>query len=409
MSEYLESLRTWEREVANPFIYDHLDELLPAWQFRRMQEGTVRDRWVSHLKADLTAPKVPTREKTVVGFPDMKLREQGDWDNAVGVTDILVREGGFHDSYRFYLWLSDRYSLDMPLPDRDQAALAMRSRNRRRAILLALKDLFVHSLASSQSAKAAATRRYLLRDRGFSKESIEALGFGFVPEWSTVVRHIVSLGYTKQELDSACQVCSSEGRTHVGRSHVLAIPYVCAGELKGFLFRRVDGSEAPKYIANTGLDRGSVFFNYPQGGSEVLAVTEGEMDALTATAAGIPGVVAMGGSEIAGRRIRQVEEAMAAGTREFILCPDLDTVTLEDGTVVPNHMKRYRSVLRTIHSIKSIDIDFDGIRVLEFPEPSDPDEYIRRHGAGAFLDLMRQARPWWEFLAEARQGGGENK
>ena len=402
MSEYLESLRTWEREVANPFIYDHLDELLPAWQFRRMQEGTPRDRWVSHLKADLSHPKTATREKTVVSFPDMKLREQGDWDGAVGVVDLLVREGGFSDIYRFYSWLSDRYGLDMPLPDRTRAAGVMRARERRAAILEELKSFFVWKLSSDKSAKAAKTRRYLAAERGFSQEMVEALGFGFVPEWSGVIRYVLSKGFTKEELDSACQVCGEGGRTAVGKTHVLAIPYICAGELKGFLFRRVDGSGAPKYIANTGLDRGSVFFKYPQGGSEVVAVVEGEMDALTATAAGIPGVVAIGGSEIAGRRIRQVEEAMAAGTREFILCPDLDTVTLEDGTVVPNHGKRYRSVLRTIHSIKSIDIDFDGIRVLEFPEPTDPDEYIRKFGSGAFLTLMRNARPWWKYIAEAR-------
>lgn len=409
MTDYLEEQKSWERTVANPFIYDHLDVLLPAWQFRRMQAGTSRDRWVSPLKADLSRPKTATREKTVVSYPDMKLREQGDWDNAVSVIGILMREGGFTGIYQFYSWLSDKYGLDMPAPDREAAAKSMRMRDRRRAVLGALKDYFMACLKYDRGTKSAKVRSYLCRQRCFSQESIEALGFGFVPEWGTVVRHITSLGYAKQELDSACQVCYEDGRTMVGRTHVLAIPYICAGELKGFIFRRVEGSDAPKYLASAGLDRRSVFFNYPQGGTEVVAVVEGEMDALKATAEGIPGVVAMGGSEIAGERIRQVDNAIAAGTREFILCPDLDTVTLEDGTVVPNHSKRYASVLRSIHSIKSVDIAFDGIRVLEFPEPSDPDEYIRAHGAGAFIELMRQAKPWWRYLAEARQGGGENK
>ena len=402
MDGYLDELKNWQRETAAPFIYDHLDELLPAWKFKRMQAGTSRDRWVSPLKADLSRPKTATREKTVVSFPDMRLREQGDWDNAASVIDILVREGGFAGIYQFYSWLSEKYGLDMPAPDRDKAAQVMRTRERRRALLQELRQYFVWKLSNDRGPKAAKVRSYLSRKRGFSQESIEALGFGFVPAWDYVIRYVVSRGYTRQELDSACQVCNEQGRTMVGGTHTLAIPYVCAGELKGFIFRRVDGSDAPKYIANSGLDRKSVFFNYPKGGSEVVAVVEGEMDALTATAAGVPGVVAMGGSEIAGERIRQVDHAIAAGTREFILCPDLDTMTLEDGTVVPNHAKRYASVLRTIHSIKSIDIAFDGIRVLEFPEPSDPDEYIRAHGAGAFIELMRQARPWWRYLADAR-------
>lgn len=402
MGDYLDELKLWERNTADPFIYDHLDVLLPAWQFRRLQAGTSRDRWVSPLKADLSKPKTATREKTVVSYPDMKLREQGDWDNAVGVLDILTREGGHDSIYKFYTWLSQRFSLDMPVPDRRQAARSAHERQRRIGVLAALNEYFRYSLTSGKWSKAAKVRSYLRRERGFSQESIDAIGFGFVPDWGTVTRYVTYKGYTKEELDSACQVCNEEGKTMVGKTHVLSIPYVCAGELKGFLFRRIDGSDPPKYIANTGLDRKSVFFNYPQGGNEVIAVVEGEMDALTATAAGIPGVVAMGGSEIAGERRKQVENAIAAGTKHIILCPDLDTVTLEDGTVVPNHAKRYRSILRTIHTIKDIDIDFDGISVLVFPEPTDPDEYIRHHGSEAFISLMRKAKPWWQYLAELR-------
>lgn len=402
MGDYLDELKLWERNTADPFIYDHLDVLLPAWQFRRMQAGTSRDRWVSPLKADLSRPKTATREKTVVSYPDMKLREQGDWDNAVGVLDLLTREGGHESIYQFYSWLSQRFSLDMPQPDRRQAAESARKRGRRSGVLSVLKEYFGYCLTSGKWSKAAKVRSYLRRERGFSQESIEAMGFGFVPDWGTVTRYVISKGFTKEELDSACQVCNESGRTAVGRTHVLSIPYVCAGEIKGFLFRRIDGSDPPKYIANSGLDRKSAFFNYPQGGSEVIAVVEGEMDALTATAAGIPGVVAMGGSEIAGERRRQVEKAIAAGTRQIILCPDLDTRTLEDGTVVEDRGKRYKSVLKSIHTIKDIDMDFDGISVLVFPEPTDPDDYIRSHGAEAFITLMRKALPWWKYLAELR-------
>ena len=44
MNEYLDILRRWDRRVADPFIFEHLCELLPAWGFRRMNQGTPHDR-----------------------------------------------------------------------------------------------------------------------------------------------------------------------------------------------------------------------------------------------------------------------------------------------------------------------------------------------------------------------------
>ena len=59
MNEYLDILKIWERRVADPFIFEHLCELLPAWGFRRMNQGTPQDRWVSPVKMDLSKPKKP--------------------------------------------------------------------------------------------------------------------------------------------------------------------------------------------------------------------------------------------------------------------------------------------------------------------------------------------------------------
>ena len=113
MNEYLDILRSWERRVANPFIYEHLCYLLPKWGFKRMNQATPKDRWVSPLKMDLSQPKKPTPTKTVVSAMDMKMREQGDWDHPVGVVDILMKEKGFDNVYQLYSWLSERYNLDV--------------------------------------------------------------------------------------------------------------------------------------------------------------------------------------------------------------------------------------------------------------------------------------------------------
>lgn len=401
MDAYLDILKTWERHVAGPFIYENLCLLLPEWGFRRVNPSTQRDRWVSPLKMDLSTPRNPNPSKTVVSMMDMKMREQGDWDNAVGVTDVLMKKHGFENVYQLYCWLSERYGLDMPLPDSPRVKVAERRSARRSALLDDLEEYFCYCLSKGTTQKAGIVRAYLKNNRAFSDEQVRKLRFGFVPSWSSVVSYMtVKKGYSKDELDEVCGVCGENGKTAVGATHILSIPYRCGGVLKGFLFRRVDGDVKPKYIACQGLDRKSVFFNYPVGGSKVVAVVEGEMDALSASAAGIPGVVAIGGAEIAGERRRQVENAIAGGTRTFILCPDLDALHLEDGTCVPDYRKRVKSVLRSVHTIKDVDIDFESIYVTVFREPTDPDEFIRKNGRDAFVDLLRSALPWWKYVYE---------
>lgn len=399
MSGYHDILRRWEAERCRPCIYEHIGDLLPGYGFRRVGAGTGGDHWASPLKRDLSKPRVPNKEKTVVYPRDMKIREQGDWDNGEWVTDVLMRENAFDNILQLYSWLDSRYGLGMPRRDDPKVKAAESAKERGENLLRMLAGHFSDRLTGRASAKARKVYDYLYITRGYTDDAIRSLGFGFVPPWDEVVSLAVKNGYTERELDTVCGVTDGEGRTQVGHTHVLSIPYICSGRIKGFMFRRVDGDSSPKYLATARLDRRSEFFNYPEGKSRVIAVVEGEMDALTAAASDIPGVVAIGGLDITGERRRQVENAFRKGTRMIILCPDLDTVRKEDGSLAPDHAKRYGAVMRSIHTIKDVDVRFDDIYVAVFPEPSDPDEYIRSRGREAFLDLLRGSLPYWEYIA----------
>lgn len=401
MDQYLDILNQWQKQTAAPFIYENLDSLLGSFQFKRVCPGGAKDHWASRYKIDGTLPKTKQAEKTVVYPGDMKLREQGDWDNPVDIVEYLRKELGLETRYKFYEYLSQRYGLDMPRQNSNEVKMAVSRRQRTKDALEALQKYFVWNLQNNKSDKASKVRGYLKSKRGFTSEDIEALGFGFVPTWSTVVSYMtLKLGFSKEELDAACTVASAEGNTSVGKLHLLSIPYVCAGELKGFQFRRVDSNEAPKYIVNSGLDRKSVFFNMPSGQVDAIVVVEGEMDALCATAHGLKNITAIGGAEIAGDRRRQVETALSAGVKRIYLCPDLDSTSDESGNAVPNRSKRYHCVLRSIHTIQDVLMDFDGIYVVEFPEVTDPDEYIRKYGADSFRALLRNAKHWSKYLSD---------
>ena len=398
-SDYIDILKRWERDIADPAIYEHLDYFFPRYQFRRVHGTSSKDHWASRYKLDLSLPKMRRAEKTVVYASDFLFREQGEWDNPVRVIDKLMQDEHLSSIYETYKFVDTRLGLGMPLPDSPKVARVIAKAGQRARILAEMMEYFSSCLATDKSAKAGRVRSYLRQERGFSLEEAGTLHLGFVPSWNQVIRHFtLDLKYSFEDVNAACPVMS-EGRTSVGTIHVLAIPFLRGGKPDGFIFRRIDDSlEGPKYLVNAGLDRKSAFFNIPSAVTGDLIVVEGEMDALKATASGVPGVVAIGGSEIAGDRRRQVEDAFARGARRIILCLDLDA--MRDEAAQPNFAARHEHLMKSVHTIKDVDPRFEEIYVVQFPEITDPDEYIRSRGVEAFHSLLHEAVPYWKYLYE---------
>lgn len=402
MDAYLDILREWEGRVADPAIYEHLDVLFPEFSFRRMQPGGPRDHWASRFKADLSLPKRRNAEKTVVYRSEMRFREQGEWSEGVRVMDRIMQDNGLATLYAAYVWADSMLGLGMPRPDSAEVSAAIARSEKRTQLLDTLQDYFRWNFLNNKSAKAASVRSYVCAERGFSMEEAVAFSLGFVPDWGRVVRYVTDKGFTLDELDDACGVRAADGYTAVGKTHCLAVPYVCAGLLKGFLFRRTQPGDGPKYLASAELDRKSVFFNMPAAPPEGgIVIMEGEFDALKATAAGVVGAVAIGGSAIAGDRRRQVEDALGRGVKRITLCLDLDP-DKESGA--PNLEAFREHVLRSIHTIKDVDLSFEEIYVAVFPEASDPDEFIRARGGESFKALLANAVPYWKYLSGVPEG-----
>lgn len=396
--DYKDILKAWRKNTVNPFLYDHLDVIIPELRFVKKSQGTSgRERWASPLKLDGTLPKNRTREKTLMYAGDYYLREQGDFDNGITVIDYLMKKKGM-EFMEVLRDLDRRFNLGMPDPDSEIIAEQIIHDELCEKVLGELKSYFKWCLKNTRSQKAGAVRGYLKNARKFTEAQIEEFGFGFVPSWDNVEKHITQdRKLPKDILDEVCGVRNEFGRTSVGNHHTLAIPYVCGEELKGFLFRTVEKGVEPKYLACKNLDRKSVFFNIPEK-VEAILVVEGEMDALTSTRAGVTGVVAMGGSYIAGDRRQQVSDAFHRGVNTIILCPDLDAVVDENGQEKPNYKKRYQAVQKSIHTIKDVNMDFENIAVVEFPYPADPDEIVKKEGAEAFILLVENALPYWKYI-----------
>lgn len=402
---YLDILKDWERNVAFPALYEHLDEFFPPFQFKRKDVGGARDRWVSPYKMNMSLPKRHVQEKTVVQRSDMRFRENGEWHDGISVVDRIMQEMHLSSVYEVDKFIAERLSLTMPKPDSKEVAEAISKSRRRASLLDTLQGYFSWNLANNESRKATSVRQYLKKQRGFTSEQASSLGLGFVPDWNKVVRYVtIDKKFRLEDLDEVCGVRNPEGHSSVGTKHVLSIPYVCGGSLKGFIFRRVDdAADGPKYIATPGLDRKSAFFNMPKSLTRKdIVVVEGEIDALKATAEGIPNVVAIGGSEISGDRRLQLEDAFRRGVEKITLCLDLDPEKEDPSR--GNLASRHQHLMRTLHTVKDVAPAFEDVYVAPFAEPADPDEFIRGRGAEAFNELLSQAMPYWTYLYRYKEG-----
>ena len=253
------------------------------------------------------------------------------------------------------------------------------------------------------SQRAQAVRSYLLDTRHFTREQIEDLRFGYVPEWPRVLSYMENRreAFSAAEVNAACPVVNDEGGSPVGSVFMLAIPYRCGGELRGFLFRRISG-EGQKYFAVRGMERRDRFFGVPErvGERDTVVIVEGEIDALRIRSLALEGIipVAIGGDAVTGSRKAQMEDLLGRGAKRLLFWLDMDAY--EGGASMVG--KRYRKTLASIHTVKDINMDFENILVADpyYEWTGDPDSYITEFGKDGFKEILDAAPCWPEYFSK---------
>ncbi|MBR6164567.1 MAG: DNA primase [Clostridia bacterium] len=269
----------------------------------------------------------------------------------------------------------------IPLPQMVEDEDYERRRSRRERLLQANRDAarFYHEMLF-QPAGAPALN--YLRKRGLSDAVIRRFGLGAAPdEWTALTDHLLSKGYTLEEL-------SSVGLT------VVKSPEKEGGTVRSFdMFRnravfpiidmyknvlafggRSLGNQQPKYL-NTA---DTPVFNKRKGvyaanllrqerHLDHVILVEGYMDVVSLTQFGVKGVCATLGTALTNEQARLL--------RRF--APEV--YLGYDGDSAGQH-----AILRGLDILQE-----EGIpaRVLDFPDGLDPDEFIRRDGAAGFASL----------------------
>lgn len=274
--------------------------------------------------------------------------------------------------------LADKAGMTMP----DEGGYDKTISDKRRRILEANRAAarYFHSCLMAPEGREAL--EYLLR-RGLTKKTIASFGLGFAPNsWHSLIDHMRSLGFTRQELVSANlaneSIKNDRKNVYDNFRNRLMFPVIdIRGNVVAFGGRVLDDSK-PKYINTSDTlvykkGQGIFALNLAKNGNSdrKLILAEGYMDVIALHQAGFTNAVACLGTALT----KEQAGIIARYADEVILSYDNDGA----GQAAAN---------RAIQIFSKTGIK---IRVLSLSGGKDPDEIIKNHGPERFRALLQGA------------------
>ena len=267
-------------------------------------------------------------------------------------------------------YLAEKSGIPMPEDGYDDNAIKIKQRvleiNRKTA------KFFYSQLRTEDGKKGLA---YLL-NRGLMPETIKKYGVGFADDrWTTLTNYLKSEGYTEQELITAgVSKINSGGRLmDVFRNRVMFPIIDLRGNIIAFGGRLLDG-EGPKYLNSSDTpvfkkSRNLFSLNFAKQTNEKrLILAEGYMDVIAVNQAGFENVVATLGTALTPDQSRLISQY----AEEVVISYDSD----EAGQ---------KATYKAINLLGEVGLK---TKILKIDGAKDPDEFIKKFGAGRFKLLI---------------------
>ncbi|MBQ7453591.1 MAG: DNA primase, partial [Selenomonadaceae bacterium] len=278
---------------------------------------------------------------------------------------------------------AQRLGIDIPTK---RASPEQERRRREEKILFKINELaqdFYHECLI-KTARGEVGRKYLA-GRGITPETMEIFKLGYAPdEWENLLPRLTRQDFTPQQLETVGLIAKRKnfsGYYDRFRARVM-IPITDAlGHVVGFGGRILNSADdsTPKYL-NTpetvifnkrnllfGLDKANRAIN----AANTAIVVEGYMDAISLFSAGIKNVVATLGTAFTPEHAKLILRY----AKKIIFCYDSD----EAGQ---------RATVRALPIVQAAGAE---VFIVKVPDGKDPDEFVRKHGKDAFLELTKNA------------------
>ena len=241
------------------------------------------------------------------------------------------------------------------------------------------KNNFNQNLYSSSSKEAY---DYLL-NRGLKKDIIEEFKLGYVP-WKNNFYDTLLKNYTEEEINlTGLYYKSDKTGKFIDRfnSRIIFPINNISGDTVAFGGRVIKDGKLAKYINSPETEfykKGSMIFNLDKAKNlraetEDILIVEGYMDVVSVYAAGIKNVIANSGTALTERQIDLIWKFFS----NPVICLDGD----KSGQT---------AAVRIAEKLFPLIDDNNKIYFSIMPDGKDPDDYVKKNGKEALLNLLKQ-------------------
>ncbi|MBR7008747.1 MAG: DNA primase [Ruminococcus sp.] len=255
---------------------------------------------------------------------------------------------------------------------------------------------FFYSQLKTEAGKVCLD--YLINKRKLSVETIKKYGMGFAPNsWSALKTHMMSLGYSEQELIDASLISRSVHNTKktfdffVNRA---MFPFIdLTGHIVGFGGRALSADDKRKYLnskdtACYNKEKFLFSLNFAKNAAvknRQIILCEGNLDVISLNQAGFENAVASCGTALTDRQVRSLTQF----ADHIIICYDSD----EAGQ---------KATSKAINILENTGFK---TTVVKMKGAKDPDEYLKLYGAARFKNLLKGSQGSVEYeLTKRREG-----
>ncbi|WP_342596783.1 DNA primase [Cyanobacterium aponinum UTEX 3222] len=264
--------------------------------------------------------------------------------------------------------------------------------------ILAVANYFYQHSLQQEEGKFALD--YLLNQRGLSKENIEEYKLGYAPSgWNTLYNYLVEIkNYPLLLVEQAGLIrkkSKGDGYIDYFRDRLTIPIQDNQGRIIAFGARSLDGSE-PKYLNSPETDlfsKSKTLFGINYAQSEIIKqdkviVVEGYFDAIALQLAGIKNVVAVLGTALTEKHIKQLSRYTQS--KEIIVNFDADKAGV-------------KATERAIKEVESL--VYAGqikLKILTIPEGKDADEFLKsdENSINKYQELISKAPLWLDWQIE---------
>lgn len=241
--------------------------------------------------------------------------------------------------------------------------------------------------AAFEAAEGQAARDYL-EGRGIGAEAAQTFGLGFAPAaWDNLFKQLIARGAAPELIERAGLTLPRENKDGYYdrfRNRLMFPVFDSRGRVIAFSGRSLDNGE-PKYLNSPDTPvyrKGDTIFGLHLSKEAVkkarsVVLVEGNLDVVSVYQGGILNVAAPLGTALTAQQCK-------------LLARFTDTIVLAFDADAPGEAAAERSA----EIIRSQGMK---VKIVTFTGAKDPDELIRKSGAGAFKQAIEQSLPFLEF------------